>query len=80
MGMNRQHDIMWYVAEINREFSAMALNPITQDQIDCLRDPERADEALDMLDDWEARLGLRGYWREELGAYIQDNYHVHQRG
>jgi hypothetical protein len=75
----RTKDIDWYVASINEEFAALRLPPVNGEQRECLCDPERVDEALAMLDDWEARVGLSSYMREELAAYLVDSYHTFNR-
>lgn len=47
------------------------MNVVSQDQEECLRDVERMDEALDMLDDWEARLGLPQWVFEEIKEALE---------
>jgi hypothetical protein len=66
--------------QVNREFMARGLSPLTAEQLECLGDPTRADEALDMIDDWEARLGMSAHLRAELAARIVDSYYIHHRG
>lgn len=68
------------INEVNAELLAMGLSPVNQEEIDCLTDPTRADEALDMVDDWSDRLGLSDYLRGELATFITDSFYTHQRG
>jgi hypothetical protein len=44
---------------INTQLAALNLLPLTSEQIDCLVDPARLDEAAAMLDDLAARCGVR---------------------
>lgn len=46
----------------------------------CLLDATREDEALGMLDDWEARLGLPSDIRADLSAWIVDRHYINARG
>lgn len=39
-------------------------------EIECLNDPARYEEALDMIDDWEARCALSGYGRGEVADWL----------
>lgn len=43
---------------IDAELIAKGYDPLYKEQIDCLNDPERAEEAADMLDDLQARVGV----------------------
>lgn len=43
---------------IDAELIALGCDPLNAEQIECLNDPERAEEALDMLDDLMARVGV----------------------
>jgi hypothetical protein len=45
-------------ADISAALVAAGFAPLNEEQIECLGDPDRADEAADMLDDFKARLGL----------------------
>jgi len=40
------------------------------EQRDCLDDPQRYEEALDMLDDMEARIGVSGHVRGEVADML----------
>jgi len=40
------------------ELARLGFDPLTDEQIDCLSSAARHDEALDMLDDFTARLGF----------------------
>lgn len=56
------------VALLDAECARLHLDAMDSEQIDCLRDPERREEAEGMLDDLEARVGLdvtvaRELWR-----------------
>lgn len=46
------------VGSLNAESDRLNLEPLTSDQIECLGDAERIDEAIGMLDDFEARCGM----------------------
>lgn len=41
-------------------------------ELECLNDPARLGEAIDMIDDWEARCSLSGYARGEIGEWLLD--------
>ncbi|MEO8391190.1 hypothetical protein [Polaromonas sp.] len=43
---------------IDDDLVALGYEPLTADQCECLSDPQRAEEAADMLDDLQARLGV----------------------
>lgn len=47
---------------------------LNDEQRACLLDPERYDEALDMLDDMEARMGVSGYVRGEVASYLTERH------
>lgn len=51
---------------------AIALYPFTVDQLECLRDPARYGESLDMLDDLECRVDLSGHARGEIASALTD--------
>lgn len=72
MNTDRRADILWYIEQVNAEFAALRYLPVTAEQIECLCDPARYEEALEMVDDWESRLGLSSYWRGELAAYLTE--------
>lgn len=42
----------------NDEFVRLGFQSLRDDQIECLADSTRHEEALDMIDDWQARLGF----------------------
>lgn len=58
----------------------LALDPLPQEQADCIADPARASEAADMLDDMVARCGLSQDLADALLEAIADSYHVNARG
>lgn len=58
------------VALINARFAALNLLPLTDDQIACLCDCERSDEAWGMLDHWEACDWITGSERGEVAAFL----------
>jgi hypothetical protein len=45
--------------EINSQLLRRDLLPLTPDQVNCLEDPERLEEAVGMLEDLQARCGVR---------------------
>jgi hypothetical protein len=45
--------------QINQQLAKRDLLPLTSEQIECLTDPTRVDEAVGMLDDLAARCGIR---------------------
>lgn len=47
------------VDRINSQLVSQKLEPLNEDQIECLRDRSRLDEAAGMLDDLHARCGVR---------------------
>jgi hypothetical protein len=49
------------------------------EELACYIDPTRASEAVDMVDDWHARVGITDETAENLRAAIADNYHIFQR-
>jgi hypothetical protein len=49
------------------------------EELACFIDPARSAEAADMVDDWEARVGITDETAENLRAAIVDNYHIFQR-
>jgi hypothetical protein len=44
--------------------------PLMREQMECLADPARVDEALDMIDDWEARLTVSSTLRGDIAAWL----------
>jgi hypothetical protein len=77
----------WYDCAMS-EFGALGLDVgddgaektlVRCDEMACLIDPARASEAYDMVDDWEARLGLSDHVAGELRAAVTDNYYVFER-
>jgi hypothetical protein len=56
----------------NAWFIGNGYTGILDDERACLADPARLDEALDMIDDWEARVGLPGELRGDLVAALLD--------
>lgn len=46
------------VTNFNDEAARLDLEPLTAEQVDCLDDASRQAEALDMLDDLQARCGM----------------------
>ena len=56
----------------NAWFLGNGYTGILDDERACLADPARLDEALDMVDDWEARVGLPGELRGDLVAALLD--------
>lgn len=61
------------IARADAEFTAHGYGPVDAEQLDCLQNPERADEALDMVDHWVCRLGLSDDLFYELNEWIEDN-------
>jgi hypothetical protein len=64
------------VERTNVHFAAYDMLPVAEEQLECLLDPERTDEALDMLDDWNARLDLPDDLHDELCEWVRDNQTV----
>lgn len=62
---------MTLAEEINAELLRLDLIPLNAEQLACLADPQRADEATAMLDDLRARCGvhLMPPQGEELGPF-----------
>jgi len=54
------------IALLNAEVSRLYGEGLNPEQIECLQDPERYDEAIDMIDDMEARCGISSYVRGEV--------------
>lgn len=50
---------MALIEDINTQLREMNLIPLNEEQLVCLADPERVDEAAAMLDDLQARCGVR---------------------
>lgn len=65
-----RHCVMNLAALINERFRARDLLPLTDDQLDCLCDPARVDEAWGMLDHWEATGWIVGSERGEVAAFL----------
>lgn len=59
-------------ALLDHDLAARRWNPLTVEQIECLTDPARTDESLDLLDDLEARCGISSHVRGEAAAYVVD--------
>jgi hypothetical protein len=49
------------------------------DELMCLIDPTRADEARGMVDDWEARMDLSATIADEMREFISDNLAIFQK-
>jgi hypothetical protein len=62
------------IDQINAQLAALKLQPLNQEQIDCLRDRSRLEEAAGMLDDLRARCGVRLPFPagQDLGPVFQD--------
>jgi hypothetical protein len=61
------------VARADAHFAACDMFPVNGEQLECLQDSYRTDEALDMVDDWSARLGLPDDLFDELCEWIEGN-------
>jgi hypothetical protein len=45
---------------------------LNSEQVACLTDLDRLDEALDMIDDMECRMGVRGHVRGDVAHWLID--------
>jgi hypothetical protein len=66
------NDLTYAIQACNAWFIGNGYTMIADDQRACLADPARLDEAMDMVDDWEARVGLPGELRGDLVAALLD--------
>lgn len=57
--------------------ACLKLAPLTDEQIDCLNDPTRYDEALDMVDDLECRCGINSHIRAEIADILTQRELAH---
>lgn len=69
----RQITADWLRVQINADFYRAGLAALDSDQYRCLTDPERADEALEMIDDFEARLGLEAKLAGQARSFVRDH-------
>lgn len=74
------HYLGTLIATADAYFVARGMDPTNAQQVDCLTDPTREDEALEMVDDWGARLGLPSDIRADLSAWIVDRHYINARG
>lgn len=58
------------IALINADLIAKTGVAINAEQIKCLRDPARYDEAIDMIDDMECRIGISPETRGEVADFL----------
>jgi hypothetical protein len=58
---------------VDSNFARRGMSVTDDEQWACLLDPERAYEAEDMVDDWEARCSLPATMRATLSEFIRDN-------
>jgi hypothetical protein len=65
---------MTLIERINAQLIALDLAPLNSEQVLCLIDPARVEEAADMLDDLTVRCGLRLQLPEgdHLGAFVSE--------
>lgn len=68
------------IESAEREFASLGMDGPNAEQIDCLMDATREDEAINMVDDWTDRCGLSDFLRGELVAYITDRHYINARG
>ncbi len=61
------------VLRVNAHFAASGFYPVNEEQLDCLEDPYRTDEAFDMVNDWSSRLGLPDDIYDALNGWIEEN-------
>jgi hypothetical protein len=61
------------VARTNAHFAECDMLPVAEEQLECLVDGERTTEALEMVDDWSARLGLPDDLHGDLSEWIEGN-------
>lgn len=61
------------VARANAHFAECDMLPVAEEQLECLLDGERTTEALEMVDDWSARLGLPDDLHGDLCEWIEGN-------
>ena len=66
-------DLQALVDRTNVHFEACGFGPVVEEQVECVMDCERTDEALDMLDDWVSRLGLADDLFGDLCGWVEDN-------
>lgn len=57
----------------NAHFADCDMLPVAEEQVECLQDGERTTEALEMVDDWSARLGLSDDLHGDLCEWIEGN-------
>lgn len=60
------------LAGVNADLTANGLTPLNDEQVACLNDADRTDEALELIDDLEFRCGLSSHWRGEVAAFLVD--------
>ena len=68
------------IAEANDSLALHDCEPLNAEQLACLLDPTREDEACGMVDDLEARCGLLFTVADALREWIADRHHVNARG
>jgi hypothetical protein len=49
------------------------MSPVNEEQLECLQDGQRTEEALGMVDDWNARLDLPDDLHGDLCEWIEGN-------
>lgn len=57
---------------VSSELQSNGLEALTNEQKECLLDPARYSEALDMIDDLECRCSISGYARGEIASALTD--------
>ena len=67
------------LAQADDYFAEHSLHPVNDSERECLRDPTREDDALGMIDDWEARLAVPQPLCDALREWIADRHHVLNR-
>jgi hypothetical protein len=68
------------IDEANDSLALHDCEPLDGEQVECLLDPTREDEACDMVDDLEARCGLLFTVADALREWIADRHNINARG
>jgi hypothetical protein len=71
--MTRPDLLRAIVIRVDAHFTANGFHPLDQEQLGCLEDPYRTEEAFAMVNDWSSRLGLPDDIYDALNAWIEEN-------
>lgn len=71
--MARPLPLLAIVMRVDAHLTSIGKDPVNEEQLECLADSYRTREAMEMADDWSARLGLPEELHGELCAWIEGN-------